>query len=126
MEDRSQKLQAEYEQSLWQTARLKVQFDLACGLVLPEGVPHYQLIEQAAHDIGQQLARATQQLHMNELAARLPDSADCPTCQKHCSLVPFKRTVTSGDGPVEIQELKAHCPRCRRDFFPSSDPAGTG
>ncbi len=32
----------------------------------------------------------------------------------------FKRAVTSQDGPVQLIENKAHCPRCRRDFFPSA------
>jgi hypothetical protein len=28
--------------------------------------------------------------------------------------------VSSLDGPIEIMEPKAHCPDCRRAFFPSA------
>ena len=31
-----------------------------------------------------------------------------------------QRTVTSLDGPIEVLEQVAHCPVCRRDFFPAA------
>lgn len=124
MDDRSGQLQAEFQESSRRTAELKVALDLAEGRVPCEGVPHYMLIEEAAHEVGQMVSRMAQQIHMNLLAARQVSVARCPACGGRCELVPKKRTVTSGDGAVELQELKGHCRSCRRDFFPDAGSAG--
>lgn len=124
MDDRCEQLQAEFQESSRRTAELKVELDLAEGKVPREGVPHYNLIEDAAHEVGQMVSRMAQQIHMNLLAARQVSAARCPACGDRCDLVPKKRTVTSGDGAVELQELKGYCRSCRRDFFPDAGSAG--
>ena len=124
MDDRSDQLQAEFQESSRRTAELKVALDLAEGKVPSQGVPHYILIEEAAHEVGQMVSRMAQQIHMNLLAARHVGVARCPECGCECHLESKKRSVVSGDGPVELQELKGHCLVCRRDFFPDAGSAG--
>lgn len=53
MDDRLEQLQAEFQETSRRTAELKVELDLAQGKVPREGVPHYILIEEAAHEVGQ-------------------------------------------------------------------------
>ena len=124
MDDRLEQLQAEFQETSRRTAELKVELDLAEGKVPREGVPHYILIEEAAHEVGQMVSRMAQEIHMDELAARQVSVARCPSCGCRCDLVPRKRVVTSSDGSVELQELKGHCSVCRRDFFPDAGRLG--
>ena len=111
-------LRAEWEASIKRTAALKVELDQAEGRLPKTGVPHYMLIENAAHEVGQLLSRLVQQQTLNELVAGQPSVAKCPGCGTRCALEPTQREVLSGDGRVELQELVGHCPACRRDFFP--------
>lgn len=124
MEGRLQRLQQEFLEASRRTAELKVQIDLESGKVPNTGVPHYILIEQAAHEVGEEVSRLAQQIHMQELTARHIGAARCPTCQRCCTLELKRRQVTSGDGPVELQELQGYCPSCRRAFFPAAGSAG--
>uniref|UniRef100_A0A7C2P6L1 Uncharacterized protein n=1 Tax=Schlesneria paludicola TaxID=360056 RepID=A0A7C2P6L1_9PLAN len=117
-------LRAELRESLRRTAELRVAWDLAEGRVPAQGVPHYSLIEAAAHAVGREVSRLAQALHMGEVVARQQTHARCPACGTRCGLSSRKRTVTSGDGPVELQELVGRCPACHRDFFPSAGRAG--
>lgn len=111
-------LRAELEASMRRSAELKVALDQAEGRVPKTGVPHYMLIENAAHEVGQLLSRMIQQRAVNELVASQLPVAKCPSCGTRCELKPTHREVLSGDGRVELQELVGHCPTCRRDFFP--------
>lgn len=111
-------LQAEFELAFKRVTELKVQLDQAEGRLPKTEIPHYSVIENAAHEIGQLLSRAVQQRMLNELVAAQPSVAKCPSCGTRCSLKPHHRNVLSGDGRVELQELVGHCPACRRDFFP--------
>jgi len=120
MEGRVKRMQTELEGVLRQVAALQVELDLAEGNVPKTGVPHYDVIEDAAHAVGQRLSRLTQQMHAAEVSARHGGEAKCPTCGRRCPTSPAKRPVVSGDGSVELPELKCHCPSCRRDFFPSA------
>lgn len=85
-----------------------------------DGVPHFSTLEQAARALGQQLSRNSQRRASAEVAAAGCQRADCPTCKKSCVVEISQRTVASLDGPIEASEPKAHCPACRRDFFPSA------
>lgn len=89
-------------------------------------VPHYSQIEQAAHETGDQLSQMIQQSRIQEVALAAGPQAGCPTCGDVCEVTPVRRRIKSMDGPVEILEPKAHCTRCRRDFFPSAGPTGVG
>jgi len=93
--------------------------------LLPEhqGVPHYSIIEEAAHEVGVRLSCLIQQQRSGQIAADAGGSsgqAPCPHCQKACQVVVKTRTVKSIDGAVKFIESQAHCTRCERDFFPST------
>lgn len=124
MDGRLRQLEEEFREASRRTAELKVQLDLASGKIASTGVPHYILIEQAAHEVGQEISRLAQQIHMRELVARELGAARCPGCQRRCPLELKRRTITSIDGPVELEELTGYCPSCRRAFFPSAGSAG--
>jgi hypothetical protein len=124
MDGHVERLREEFSEGLRRLAELKVQLDLASGVVPAAGVPHYSLIEDAAHEAGQLVSREIQRGHMRELGTRWVGTASCPACRRRCETNVTKRTVTSGDGPVELQELTAHCPSCRRAFFPSAGSIG--
>lgn len=111
-------LRKELEATLRRGAELKVELDQAEGRLPKTGIPHYTLIENAAHEVGQIVSRMVQQMAVNQLVARHVPVAKCPTCGTHCQLRSKQREVLSGDGRVELQELVGHCPACRRDFFP--------
>ena len=111
-------LRTEFESSLRRTTELKVQLDQAEGRLSKTVIPHYSVIENAAHEVGQLLSRMVQQKMLNELVAAQSPSAKCPTCKTRCSLETRQRNMLSADGRVDLQELVGHCPVCRRDFFP--------
>jgi hypothetical protein len=124
MEDRLQQLQAEFSESSRRTAELKVELDYAQGIIVRGSIPHYILIERAAHEVGQMISRMAQEIHMDRLVSEQPAQAKCPGCGSVCPLTPTKHRVTSIDGAVSLQEQKGHCPKCRRDFFPDAGTFG--
>ena len=109
-------LKEKLDQLLHQAAEVSVALDRAEGIIV--GVPHYSVIELRAHELGQQLSRKAQELQMGVLAGGQDSTAKCPGCGARCETVRKKRSVTSIDGAVMIEEPVAHCPACRRDFFP--------
>jgi hypothetical protein len=107
---------------LKEAAQVSVALDRADGTIT--GIPHYSMIEARAHELGQQLSREIQARQMGELVAGRTATALCPKCRARCDLDFKERTVTSIDGPVEIQELQGYCPDCRRAFFPRQGDTG--
>ncbi len=105
-------------QLLEQLAELEVEQQRRRGLL--DKVPHFSEIEGAGQNLGRLLSRLSQSRLVNEVAAGEPVSRPCPTCGHTCRVEVDKRTVTGLDGPVDVMEPKAHCPACRRDFFPSA------
>ena len=85
-------------------------------------IPHYSQIEEAACKTGQELAQFIQQVRIENIALTQGPQSPCPTCGDVCKVSHPRRKVKSIAGSVEIMEPKAHCPRCRRDFFPSASP----
>jgi uncharacterized protein with PIN domain len=118
MDDHTAVLREEFSKLLRKAAELKVTLDRADGTV--QGIPHYSVIEETAHQLGREVSRMVQAMHLNAMVADYPQFARCPKCETRCKLQPEKRTVLSGDGPVEIQELVGQCPCCRRAFFPAT------
>ena len=107
---------------LKEAAEVSVALDRADGTIT--GVPHYSVIEARAHELGQRLSREIQARQMGELTTGRMATAPCPKCRVRCELDFKQRTVTSIDGPVEVQELQGYCPACRRAFFPRQRDAG--
>jgi hypothetical protein len=85
----------------------------------------FDQMEQVAAAVSRGLARGTlEQLtrrHAQQLAQELP----CPTCQKTCRVHTRPRDVVARGATVTLQEPVAHCPACRRDFFPPTAEAQT-
>lgn len=119
MDGSADALRQKLDQLLLQAAELSVVLDQADGSIV--GVPHYSVIEARAHELGQRLSRQIQQQQMGRIAAEAADWAKCPECSARCQLDRQERTVRSVDGALHGDEPVAHCPNCRRGFFP---PAG--
>jgi hypothetical protein len=122
MDAKQIELEAELKQLLRRTS------EVACQLQKREqgrGTPHYDQIESAAHDVGQQLSRMVQQERTGELAAEQTREATCPQCRNKCPVTTAARQVTSIDGPIELVESVVFCTCCRRSFFPSAESVGT-
>jgi hypothetical protein len=124
MDGRFEQLTAEFQATLRRTAELKVELDMAAGLYPPGTVPHYNLIEDAAQEVAAEVSRLTQQLHLRNLHAEHLRAAPCPGCGGRCEVRTEPRPVTTLAGPVELDDLVAHCPVCRRDFFPPASDIG--
>jgi hypothetical protein len=64
--------------------------------------------------------------HLAEQQARhLPDELPCPTCRRSCPVERRPRAVVARGATVTLQEPVAHCPTCRRDFFPPANAPPT-
>jgi hypothetical protein len=115
-------LKEKLDQLLREAAEVSVALDHAEGTVV--GIPHYSVIEARAHELGRQLSRRIQARQMGRFAAHAADTAQCPECGTRCRLDRQERRITSVDGPLTVEEPVAHCPRCRRGFFPPPRSAG--
>ena len=71
------------------------------------------------------LLAGTLEAATEQQARHLTGPPPCPDCGRPCPVITEDRTVTTGGGPFEHHEPKAHCPACRRDFFPPTRAAGT-
>ena len=109
-------LREKLDMLIHQAAEASVALDRAEGRIV--GVPHYSVIELRAHELGRQLSRKVQALQMSSLAGGGNSTAKCPQCGARCDTAMKKRSVTSIDGSLTIEEPVNHCPACRRDFFP--------
>ncbi|VTR98521.1 Uncharacterized protein OS=Rhodopirellula sp. SWK7 GN=RRSWK_00014 PE=4 SV=1 [Gemmata massiliana] len=58
-------------------------------------------------------------------AQKLPDELPRPTCHKVRPVQTRPRDVVARGATVTLQEPVAHCPACRRDFFPPTDQPQT-
>ncbi len=115
-------LKEKLDRLLREAAEVSVSLDRADGTIV--GVPHYSVIEGRAHELGRQLSRQIQARQMGEITAQAAPSAKCPQCGTRCETDRKKRSVTSVDGPLTVEEPVGHCPNCRRDFFPPPGDVG--
>lgn len=115
-------LKEELDQLLREAAEVSVALDRAEGTIV--GIPHYSVIEARAHELGRELSRRVQARQMGQFAGQAPEVARCPECGTRCRLDRRGRRITSVDGPLTVEEPVAHCPRCRRGFFPPPRAAG--
>jgi hypothetical protein len=86
----------------------------------------FRTFEQIAAAAAHGLTEGTLQLLLEQQADKLPDEQPCPACSKPCPTTPHTRTLTARGATVEQVERIAHCPDCRRDFFPPADGPGVG
>jgi len=85
-----------------------------------EQTPHLCELETVSHSLAQRLGCVSLSRAVREVAAACGTQAACPTCGKSGPVEMSQRTVTSLSGSIELMEPMAHCPACRRDFFPSA------
>ena len=116
------RLRKKLDDLLREAAEVSVALDQTNGTI--QGVPHYSVIEGRAHELGQQLSRQIQERRMAEIVAAQVSQGTCPGCGSRWKLTPTKRTLTSVDGAIEVQELEGYCPICRKAFFPATGDTG--
>lgn len=86
-------------------------------------------LELLTAEIGDLIARklaSRELLRRADDIGRIPQHA-CPDCGRDCPLEPDREPLILQGyrGEIEYQEPHCHCPRCRRDFFPSGAEIGT-
>ena len=86
----------------------------------------FRTFEQIATAAAQGLTEGTLQLLLEQQAQRLPNEQPCPHCGKRCPTKPHTRPLTAERTEIQQTEPIAHCPDCRRDFFPPADGFGPG
>lgn len=94
----------------------------------PDGPPldaDFDEMEQIAAAATAGLVEGTLEHLTSQQAQRLPDELPCPTCQTSCPVQTRPRKVVARGAAVTLQEPAAHCPNCRRDFFPPKGPPQT-
>ena len=84
----------------------------------------FRTFEQIATAAAQGLTEGTLQLLLQQQADKLPPEQPCPACGQLCLTQPHTRPLTAKGAEVQQAERIAHCPDCRRDFFPPADLAG--
>jgi hypothetical protein len=86
----------------------------------------FRTMEQIAAVAARGLTEGTLQLLLRQQAQRLPEEQPCPDCGRVCPTEPHTRPLTARGAEVEQVERVAHCPDCRRDFFPPAGGSGPG
>lgn len=86
----------------------------------------FRSMEQIATAAAQGLTEGALQLFLEQQAQKLPQEQPCPKCDRLCPTESSKRSLTAQGAQIQQTERVAHCPDCRRDFFPPADDAGTG
>jgi hypothetical protein len=115
MDDRTA-LRDEFSKLLRRAAELKVSLDRMDGKI--QGVPHYSLIEETAHELGREVSRMVQVMHFQAMIEECPQHGACPDCGKDVPFERRSRTVLSGDGPRRRIQSRS---RCRRNWFVQLD-----
>lgn len=82
----------------------------------------FEQIVAAAHG----LTEGTLHLLLEQQAGKLAEQQPCPACGTLCPTNPHTRPLTAHGAAVQQVERIAHCPDCRRDFFPPADAPGAG
>ena len=85
----------------------------------------FRTMEQIAAVAAEGLTEGTLQHLLEQQAKRLPKEQSCPECGKLCPTEPLTRVLTARGAQIQQVEPMAHCPGCRRDFFPPADGVGT-
>jgi hypothetical protein len=84
----------------------------------------FRTMEQIAATAALGLTEGTLQHLLEQQAGQLPKEQSCPKCGKLCPTEPLTRALTARGAEIQQVEPVAHCPGCRRDFFPPADSVG--
>jgi|SRR5271157_3354230 len=112
-------LHRKLDRLLEQAAAISVTLSWTDGAI--EGVRHYSVIEEHAHQLGRRLSRLVQAEQTKQVVTSQPRQHRCPHCGSSCDLEIGDRTMISIDGKVKIPDPVGHCRKCRRDFFQRHD-----
>ncbi len=81
-------------------------------------------MEEVAMAAVRSLLAGTLEVATLRQAIQLGEEQPCPDCGRVCPLQREQRPIVVRTGSTfEHDEPKAHCPACRRDFFPSASGA---
>ena len=103
----------------------KIVANRAYGEAGPDLDVDFDQMEQIRAAVSRGLTRGTLEQLAQRQAQQLPDTLPCPTCQKSCARKARPRHVVARGATVTLHEPVAHCPACRRDFFPPTTPSAT-
>jgi len=78
------------------------------------------MMEEAAVAAARGLTAGTLEEATRRQGERFGATQACPDCGTDCDIRYASRPITVRGGRFEHEEPVAHCPRCRRDFFPSA------
>jgi hypothetical protein len=103
---------------------------IIAGRAFGEGGPgldvDLDVMEQIAQAAAAGLNEGTLQVLLQRQADALGEQQPCPDCGRPCPVQRQERTLAVRGGPLRQSEPVAHCPDCRRDFFPPTAPAAPG
>jgi hypothetical protein len=85
----------------------------------------FDQMEQIAAAASAGLVEGTLEQLTHTQAQKVPDTLPCPTCQKVCPVQTRSRELVARGATLTLHEPVAHCPVCRRDFFPPTTPTQT-
>lgn len=108
----------EKSELLARLAELLVEEQRAAGVF--DSTPHFSQLERDSLAVGHAVTTACLTRAARESAAESSAEVACPTCGRACLGAHHVRTLHGLAGSVEVLEPVAHCPACRRDFFPSA------
>ena len=86
----------------------------------------FRTFEQIATAAAHGLTEGTLQLLLEQQAGKLPAEQPCPHCGELCLTSPHTRPLNAHGARIQHPERIAHCPDCRRDFFPPAGRSGPG
>ena len=117
-------IRREFHTRLGQIARTLAQELYPHGL--PRGTKFSEL-EDIAGALGDEMARQLIEINVQEQADDWPaeELGECPVCGGAARKAPDEpRVLATTRGDVAWKQRVAHCPRCRRAFFPSGSSVG--
>lgn len=83
-------------------------------------------MEQVAVAAARGLTEGTLAALLEQQAEALSAESPCPACSRPCPIRREPRPLTARGGDLCYREPVAHCPACRRDFFPSTSGFASG
>ncbi len=86
----------------------------------------FRTMEQIATAAAQGLTEGALQQMLQQQAQKVPEESPCPACGTLCPTQTHTRALAAQGATVQQPERIAHCPACRRDFFPPAGDVGVG